>query len=557
MERCRRAWHPLGWLLAWGLLPVAAAPAAPGPGARYLPEWLRLGAEYRVETQYVDPLDLNGTAVRHTYWTEQRLRIDAGVRLPRYGGVFVQVDLLDGVLFGDNGQFGRAPEPTSGVALTSPAPNQAGWHVGLRPGGDPLDPRDYVPVLRDVEPLRIRQAYGEVYLPIGLLRVGRQPVAYGAGIAGHEGTRTNRWGVSRYSHVADRILFGTKVDQIVKALACGPSFRPDPAPDRGVLFALAYDWATQDDVFRTGDDLHQVSFGLQWLVPRANWGGLDWRDLVVSGFAVYRHHEEFATDIWALPLRVAGSLGRFSIDLQTALFVGETREIAAGFAALTQKPVRTQNVLALGVHAQFDVRVWRFEFGLGFDYASGDDDPRPGSDLTVFSFDRDFNVGLLLFEHIVAFASARSAAVGIENLKELQAQSFPLSEVATDGRFTNAIALFPQVRADIVDHAPHRLTARFGALFAWPAASGGLVDPIRTALAEDGRRIADDAVNYADGRPGRYYGTELDLQIRWEYTAFFDWTVEAAVLFPGSSLRDANGDAVTAFHVANRFTFTF
>ncbi len=140
------------------------------------------------------------------------------------------------------------------------------------------------------------------------------------------------------------------------------------------------------------------------------------------------------------------------------------------------------------------------------DYASGDDDPRARSDLTVFSFDRDFNVGLLLFEHILAFESARSAAVGIETLKNLNSDSFPLTEVSTEGRFTNAIALFPQITWHLAERPDSEAHIRFGALIAWPAAKGGAVDPVRTILREDGLRIDDDAQNFHGGDPGNYWG---------------------------------------------------
>ena len=66
------------------------------------------------------------------------------------------------------------------------------------------------------------------------------------------------------------------------------------------------------------------------------------------------------------------------------------------------------------------------------DYATGDDDPRTDSDITTFSYARDLNVGLLLFEHVLAFESARSVGVGIHNLSSLAAASFPLTEARTE-----------------------------------------------------------------------------------------------------------------------------
>lgn len=547
---------------------LAAAPAFAGPVAeRLLPRWLLLGAEYRVETVAIDPIDPSGALVRDVHWTEQRLRLDAGLRVPGIVGVYIQLDALDGVLFGDNGDFGRGdfgggradggPEPSFGLAVTSRWPNAATWEVGLRPGADPLDPGSYVPRLRPVDVVRVNRAWAEVLLPVGVLRIGRQPYAYGAAIASHDGGRHNRWGVSRYSDTADRVLFGTRLDLAWKALTGTLDPDEEPRADRGLLLALAYDWGTQDDIYRSADDLHQVLGGLQWLVPEAGWGGAVWRDVQASAFVAYRWNEEFDTAVWGLPLRLAGQVGPVAVDLQYTLLVGATREVSEGFALLTSQSPRRQDIFAMGAHARVDVRLGPVELTVEGDYASGDDDPRSGTDLTIFNFARDFNVGLLLFEHVLAFESARSAAVGIENLSQLGADAFPLTEVATEGRFTNAIALFPQAKVDVVATEDHRAHVRLGVLMAWPAAAGGAVDPVMTTLREDGDRIDDDRVNFHGGSPGGYYGTEIDLQLGWIFRDFFHWTVEAAVLFPGSSLRDRDGLAVVSYLVENRVLFVF
>jgi hypothetical protein len=160
-------------------------------------------------------------------------------------------------------------------------------------------------------------------------------------------------------------------------------------------------------------------------------------------------------------------------------------------------------------------------------------------------------VGLLLFEHVLAYQSARAAAAGVALLRDLGAPSYPLEQVATRGAFTNAAALFPQV--DV--HPVENLLVRAGALFAWAPAR--LVDPIASLQRRDGLRLDDDLVNFAGGKPGRYYGTELDLRVQYRMFDHFAADLETAVLFPGSALEDANGDAVRSFLVQGRGTFFF
>lgn len=94
------------------ILPEAPAPStAPKPSVS-LPDWLSLGAEYRVQTLHIQPLDLNGTDARRASYTEQRLRLDLGLNVPNFGvSLITQFDFLDGVLFGDNGDWGGASRP--------------------------------------------------------------------------------------------------------------------------------------------------------------------------------------------------------------------------------------------------------------------------------------------------------------------------------------------------------------------------------------------------------------------------------------------------------------
>jgi hypothetical protein len=171
--------------------------------------------------------------------------------------------------------------------------------------------------------------------------------------------------------------------------------------------------------------------------------------------------------------------------------------------------------------------------------------------LTQFVFAEDTNVGLLLFEHVLAFQSARASAAGVEVLRRLGAKSFPAEAVNTRGSFTNAIAIFPQV-----DLRPHDdVLVRLGALFAWAAEP--VIDPVASLQARDGLTIDDDLVNFAGGKPGSYYGTELDARVQYRFLEHFALDLEGAVLFPGDALLDENGDGVRSGLVQGRTTFFF
>lgn len=521
-----------------------------------LPDWLDLDAEYRVQTNFIDPLEINGLAAGRTLYTNQRFRMDTGLRIPGTAAIKAQFDFLDGVLFGDNGDFNHVPAPSSGLALTSRWPNSSAWDVGLLPGQDPLSPDSYGLVLTDATPIRLNRLYGVVNLPFGLLQVGRQPATTGPGVNIHDGSRSNRWGVSNYATSADRFLFATKVSEVFRMVGRGDDYSPDRSMDDGVFIGTAYDVVVEDDLALGGDDLHQLVGLIQVKVKEASHGGWNWAPFLLQVVLGARFGEEFETEVYALPITLKCGVGPVNFWGEFVAIFGSTREISEGMAALREsdeakRVVHDQEIRMFGAKAVLDVEMGPVTGTLEFDYASGDADPRDETPLTTFNFARDSNVGLLLFEHILAFETARSAAVGIENLKSLGANSFPLTELTSDGRVHNTIAAFPQVLYKPVDD----LGIRFGVLMAW--ADEPVTDTIMTILAEDGVKISDDAVNWHGGKPADYYGTELDLQIEWNYRDHFLWTVEGAVLFPGGALQDESGDAVNSFLVQNRFTFLF
>ncbi len=509
-----------------------------------------LSPEYRTRVIHVDPLELSGVLARDVSWAEQRLRLDLAISKPGVASVFVQADILDGVLYGDNGDFGREPNVTSGLGIASKQPNLAGWRVGLVDTRYPLDIDSYGPVLVPVAPLEINFAYGEVMLPFGVLRVGRQPITDVATITLNDGrSGRNRWGASTWHESADRILFGTKISEAWHLARKGREHVVDKSVDDGVFMGVIYDFLVNDRVHVASDDLRQVAGQLEWKEREASWFGLDWKNVYLSGALSYRWDDRYQTGIYGVPFRGGFDVGpmRFRGDL--TFILGESQELSAGFGKLTGKDPVDQEFDAMGARAVVDYDVGDFTLSAEWAYATGDDDPRPSTPMKIFSFARDSNLGLLLFEHVLAFQSARSAAVGIENLKQLEAESFPLTEIATEGRVTNVNAIFPQVFYSPIPS----LRLKAGALFAFSQTL--TVDPIQTTLAWDGQDIADDRLNYHGGKPGNYWGTELDLGVEWNFRDMFYAAVEGAYLLPGSGLRDENGDAVPSWMIESRFTF--
>src|SRR6185295_2296713 len=75
----------------------------------------RGGAEYRAQLVYVNPISLNTENAREVSWIEHRLRLDGTADYKDKIRIVFSSDVLDGVLWGDNGAYGGDPSPNSGT----------------------------------------------------------------------------------------------------------------------------------------------------------------------------------------------------------------------------------------------------------------------------------------------------------------------------------------------------------------------------------------------------------------------------------------------------------
>lgn len=505
---------------------------------------LRLGSEYRAQWLVVDPIALASETDRRLGWIEHRFRLDVAADWKDTVKIVTTVDALDGTLWGDNGNFGENPSSNYGTNVGTKAPNETRPCVTYRGGAaDPLQPDGYGYGLCANSPFRIRKLYGEVVLPFGVLRIGRQPANIGAGVQSNDGEgRRNRFGISRNGNFVDRILFATKPLEALK-----PEGERNKTDTEGLIIGVAYDRLVTDNPQHLGEAVHQLDLGVRFLAPEHRFGS----DLLAAAYYIYRWDKQYGTRVHGIGMRTHSKLGDFWAGLDVGMNLGTTREIAEGYRFITNDPVVDQTVRQFGARAvvRYDQSWWTAYFE--FDYASGQSDPTARKPLTQFLFAEDTNVGLLLFEHVLAFQSARASAAGVETLHRLGAKTNAAEAVDTRGSFTNALAIFPQF-----DVRPHPdWIFRGGVLMAWAAAP--VMDPIATLLANDGVDIHDHAVNFAGGKPARYYGTEIDGRIRWQHLHHFNFDLEGALLFPGEALQNENGKAVRSGLVTARATFFF
>lgn len=519
-------------------------PDPPAPPARtaFGDYGIRPALEYRANGLYINPINPTGTFGRRASWIEHRLRVDVTVDYKDKVKIVTSTDVLDGAVWGDNGNTGTTPAPNSGINVNARNPNVTTACVQYR-GNDAISAKSYAYGLCQGEAMHVRRMYGEVALPIGVLRVGRQPVNLGTGVQNADGDgRPNRFGFSRQGNFVDRVLFATKPLEAFKAKS-----ERNLSPNEGLIYAIGYDHYVNDDPHLFRDNVHQFFHAARYQAP--SWRG--GRGLLIAGNHAYRWDGEFGSKIHNLALRVMNHFGDVFVGFEVVTNQGSTREISTAYGLLTNDPPVDQTIKSYGGRAvvRYDRPI--FTAYMEVDYASGDPDPTPRTPLTGFTFAEDTNVGLLLFEHVMHSASARSSAAGVELLRRLGARTFPAEAVNTRGSFTNAFALFPQF--DV--HPTPSVLLRGGVLMAW--APTPVNDPIGSLQARDGGTIQDDLVNFAGGKPGRYYGTELDGRVQYKVEDHFLLDLEGAVLFPGSALKDKDGLAARSVMVQGRTTFFF
>jgi hypothetical protein len=500
----------------------------------------RGGAEYRAQMTYVRPVSLNTETARNLSTIEQRLRLDGALDYKDMLHVVFSADVLDGVLWGDNGSLGGNPSSNAGANINAKNPNLASICMQLRqPGLDPLDSNSYGWGLCPANAINVRRMYGDVVTPFGLIRVGRQPFIEGMGVQIADGDgRQNRFGIAGSGGYVDRIAFATKPLEAFK-----PKGERDLDRARGLITAVAYDRLVTDSPQAFGDDVHQfggiVRYGADKVGPLENF--------FLNVYGVHRWSS--LSGVSSFGVRYYARLGSLFFGFDTALNVGSTREISAAYQKITNDPVVDQSILQGGARVTVRWDKPMYTLYLEGDYASGSSDPTSRATLSNFVWGQDTNVGLLLFKQTLAFQTARAAAAGTELLRRLGAASLPTEAIATRGGMTNAMVLFPQV-----DVRPFKnFLIRGGVMLAWTSAP--LIDPVASLQRRKSVNIEDDLVNFAGGKPGRFYGTELDLRLQYRLLDHFIFDLEGAVLFPGDALQNQDGVAVRSFLVQGRTTF--
>jgi hypothetical protein len=411
--------------------------------------------------------------------------------------------------------------------------------------------------------LQPRWLYVDWRSPIGRLRVGQQPSHWAMGLVANDGDHPPLFGDPRYGTIVEQVLLETRpfgpATPFVVAAAGNLVFR-DPT---AILTRGDHAWqGTLAAFYERGADM----LGL---------------------YGVYRHQStdrstasvsSYSDDVDVSTLDVAGSVARpLLLPGQTAFVFGSFEAAAnvgwtsaersldqaasgrrtmirgyggaaaAGVVLVDRLPSPPDGVAAAATtRAGADARgvasrpeaYGRFVAQIEAGYASGDADPYDDVEQR-FVFDPNHRVGLLLFDEVMRWQTARaSVALQDPNLSNAQRVQAGAVLLPSNGGIFGAEYVYPTA---IFRPRPW-LDLKLGAVFAQTTAD--VIDPYR--LLTQGA-----SANYRGGDPRRHdLGVELDGGVEARLPLPKGLRVQlgaqAGFLSPGGALADAQGAGMKA-----------
>jgi hypothetical protein len=469
----------------------------------------------------------------------QRLRLEPQLSYEHIATLHVQADVLDDVVWGDNEQ------QTFGVPLFAEQPSSTNFL------GSP------------VPTVQVKRAWLELALPVGNLRVGRQPSNWGLGILSNAGDGfDDDFGENHFGSTFDRIAFATKPFSILRAL------RHETSVESNFVFAYAYDklseepciTGTQLALFNKGFDCTFLDPDTRFAKQQAErpFGSSQWLEhgnddvqehIFVLLYNDEKWHPETPTDqlkmglyvVWrtqghsyTVPLP-AGTvdhgasiriydgyyklrLGRFYSEAEGYVITGT----ASGVIPLgCPTPTCDKEALAIGAVWRGGVMTPSFDGIFEAGYASGDDDISDGT-FKQRALHPDYNVGLLLYEEVLR---QRTFAVY---------SKFFGNALESLGGVIDSYYLFPRVR-----YRPRRvpgLEGLLGVVLAW--------------------RDQADEFGLFDRTKGRFLGLETDAAVKYSWAEdHLNFTLQAGLLVFGDALSDYT--SATASTLQSRLAFLF
>lgn len=390
--------------------------------------------------------------------------------------------------------------------------------------------------------VRPRQLYLQYLTPLGMVRVGHQTSHWGMGLLANDGDHQSLFGDYRRGTIVERLLFAT---------------RPG-GQDSALLVALAADVVFQDPLadLLDGDRALQLVGAIRFEQPHWNIGAYgvfrhQERDGESSGpFTPYTEHITVGVgDIaGSFNAPIAGTTSHLFGEMEATIIAGDTsylRTIDQTSGGTEEKVLSFGGAAKLGIVstsvAQDGRRFGRFVLAAEYGYASGDADPYDGT-TRRFTFDQNHNVGLVLFDQVMAWKTARAATIA-QDPNIVNRPNPGLDLLPSEGAVFGASYVNPTA----VVRPLHWIDLKAGVVIA--QATADVVSPYRAGA-------LGDYTNYEGGDETSHdLGVELDagFDLRVPVTNAFVITggAEGGVLFPGKAFANAAGESYPNQYLLN------
>ncbi len=394
---------------------------------------------------------------------------------------------------------------------------------------------------RERQPMEVhpRWLYLEYLSPIGLFRVGQQPSHWGMGIVANDGDHPTLFGDYEGGAIVERILFATR-----------PWGQDSP-----FNIAIAGDLVFRDSNASLSDDEYAYQGVLAAFYA-------DKHENMLGFYGVYRTQsrqsralpgQDFDETLNVLALdssgkfntKIPGTRGHVFGEYEVAYLYGDTSFVRTTLQTRTNT---REDVRALGAavragavttKGQGEDRYGDFVATLEWGWASGDADPNDGVSRR-FKFDPNHNIGLLMFNEVLRWKTAR-AATSAQDPELTQRPSPGADLLPSEGGVFGATYLNPTV----VYRPIKELDLKFGAVIAQTTAD--VVDPVRVGT-------SGVFENYDGGDPRSHdLGIELDAGVEYRLALDYGMTLQlgaqGGVLFPGNALADAGGNPIPTQYI--------
>lgn len=460
---------------------------------------------------------------QHQYITHW-LRLSPRFHYKDKASIIAQIDVVRGLLAGDTTRY---------VDQVRDARNALAWY--------------------EVHP---RYLYLEVPTEIGVFRLGQQGAHWGMGLVVNDGDHPTLFGDPERGSLVERVLFAAtpmgRSAPLVVTVA-GDLVFEDNAAD-----LLGNDVEGQDG--GAGDRAFQAVASALWRERRGEIG------IYTALRRQTRERRVRGSPAWfteALTAGIVDVTGKFNAQvpgdggahvygqIEAAMILGsatftprDAAQAPGPGAERAQRAVRAFGgaatlgaVHVAGRAGRPDERWGRVVTEIEAGYTSGDDDPTDGVSRR-FTFDPSHNVGLLLFDHVLAWKTARLATIFELEAERAGAAPGPgLRALPSKGGIFGAAYVNPRV----VVRPARWLDLKAGAVIAHTTADP--VDPYRVAA-------FDLLANYDGGDVRRRdLGVELDLgvdaRVAMGRLVTIQLGTEAGVFFPGGAFNDAAGTSLS------------